>query len=148
MEQEGTAIYSRGSPLPALFSGEGEARVATLQVAQLNDRRAQEGAGKNMKTKLKPLGDHVLIKPIEEGEMTVGGVIIPEVAKEKPAEGVVVALGTGKTDEHGRKVPFEVKTGERVLLTKYGGTEVSFDEETYKIMSADDILAVVNEPRT
>ncbi len=101
-----------------------------------------------MKTKLKPLGDHVLIKPIEEGEMTVGGVIIPEVAKEKPAEGVVVALGTGKTDEHGRKVPFEVKTGERVLLTKYGGTEVSFDEETYKIMSADDILAVVNEART
>jgi chaperonin GroES len=96
-----------------------------------------------MAINLKPLGDRLLIEPAEEKEVKKGGIIIPDTAKEKPQEGVVVALGTGKTDDNGKKVPFEVKKGDRVLVSKYGGTEVKLDGKEYKIMSADDILAII-----
>jgi chaperonin GroES len=96
-----------------------------------------------MAMNLKPLGDRVLVEPAEEKEVKKGGIIIPDSAKEKPTEAIVVALGTGKTDDDGKKVPFEVKKGDRVLISKYGGTEVKIDGKEYKILNSDDILAVV-----
>lgn len=95
--------------------------------------------------KIKPLGDRVLVEPVEEQEIRKGGIIIPDTAKEKPTEAIVRALGTGKTDEKGNKIPFEVKVGDRVLISKYGGTEVKIDDKEYKILSSDDILAVIEE---
>lgn len=96
-----------------------------------------------MAMNLKPLGDRVLVEPAEERETKKGGIIIPDSAKEKPTEGVIVALGTGKTDDHGKKIAFEVKKGDRVLVSKYGGTEIKLDGKEYKIMNSDDILAVI-----
>src|SRR6185295_16719228 len=97
-----------------------------------------------MTTNLKPLGDRVLVEPVEEKETKKGGIIIPESAKEKPTEGIVIALGTGKTDDNGKKVAFEVKKGDRVLVSKYGGTEIKLDGKEYRIFSSDDILAVID----
>jgi len=92
---------------------------------------------------LKPLGDRVLVEPVEEKETKKGGIIIPDSAKEKPTEAAVIALGTGKTDDDGKKIPFEVKKGDRVLISKYGGTEVKLDGKEYKILNSDDILAII-----
>ncbi|MBN1916841.1 MAG: co-chaperone GroES [Verrucomicrobia bacterium] len=96
-----------------------------------------------MKTKVKPLGGRVLVKRLEETERTKGGIIIPDSAKEKPKEGEIVALGTGKIDKEGKKVAFNVAVGDRVLFTSYAGTEVTVNDEEYLIMSEDDILGVV-----
>jgi chaperonin GroES len=96
-----------------------------------------------LKAKVKPLGGRVLVKRLEETESTKGGIIIPDSAKEKPKEGTVVALGTGKIDKDGKKVAFNVKTGDRVLFTSYAGTEISVDDDEYLIMSEEDILGVV-----
>jgi len=96
-----------------------------------------------MSMNLKPLGDRVLVEPVEEKEVKKGGIIIPDSAKEKPTEGIVRALGTGKTDDQGKKIPFEVKVGDRVLVSKYGGTEVKLNDKDYKILNSDDILAVI-----
>jgi len=97
------------------------------------------------KIKIKPIGDRVLLKHIaEDKEQVRGGIIIPDSAKEKPQEAKVIALGTGKKDEDGKLVPFEVKVGDRVLITKYGGTEVKIDEEKYTIVREDDILGVLS----
>jgi chaperonin GroES len=97
-----------------------------------------------MAINVKPLGDRVLVEPAEEKEVKKGGIIIPDSAKEKPVESVVVALGTGKTDDDGKKVPFEVKKGDRVLTSKYGGTEIKIDGKEYKILNSEDILAVID----
>ena len=97
-----------------------------------------------MALNIKPLGDRVLVEPVEEREVKKGGIIIPDSAKEKPTEGIVRALGTGKTDDAGKKVPFEVKVGDRVLISKYGGTEIKLDERDYKLLNSDDILAVID----
>jgi chaperonin GroES len=96
-----------------------------------------------MALNVKPLGDRILVEPVEEKEVKKGGIIIPETAKEKPMESIVVALGTGKTDDNGKKVPFEVKKGDRVLVSKYGGTEIKLDGKEYKILNSDDLLAVL-----
>jgi chaperonin GroES len=96
-----------------------------------------------MALNIKPLGDRVLIEPVEEKEVKKGGIIIPDTAKEKPQEGVVRALGTGKLDENGKRIPFEVKVGDRVLVSKYGGTEIKVDDKEYKLMSSDDLLAIL-----
>jgi len=96
-----------------------------------------------MAINVRPLGDRVLVEPAEEKEVKKGGIIIPDSAKEKPTEGLIVALGTGKTDDNGKKVPFEVKKGDRVLVSKYGGTEIKLDGKEYKILNSDDILAVI-----
>jgi chaperonin GroES len=93
--------------------------------------------------KFKPMGDRVLVKPVEEQETKKGGIIIPDTAKEKPQEGKIVALGTGKKDEDGKVIPFEVKKGDKILFSKYGGTEVTIDNEKYLIMREDDILGVI-----
>jgi len=97
----------------------------------------------NMAINLKPLGDRVLVEPAEEKETKKGGIIIPDTAKEKPTEGIIRALGSGKTDDKGKKVPFEVKVGDRVLVSKYGGTEIKLDGKEYKILNSDDILGVI-----
>ncbi|HEV2803783.1 MAG TPA: co-chaperone GroES [Chthoniobacterales bacterium] len=92
---------------------------------------------------VRPLGDRVLVQPIEEKETKKGGIIIPDTAKEKPQEGNVVALGTGKLDDNGKKVEFTVKKGDKVLISKYGGTEIKVDGESYLIMREDDILGII-----
>jgi len=96
-----------------------------------------------MALNVKPLGDRILVEAIEEKETKKGGIIIPDSAKEKPQEGIIVALGTGKTNDDGKKIPFEVKKGDRVLVTKYGGTEIKLDNKDYKIFNADDIIAII-----
>ena len=96
-----------------------------------------------MAINVKPLGDRLLVEPVEEKEVKKGGIIIPDTAKEKPTEGLIIALGTGKTDDNGKKVPFEVKKGDRVLISKYGGTEIKLDGKEYKILNSDDILAII-----
>ena len=96
-----------------------------------------------MALKVKPLGDRVLVEAVEEQEVKRGGIIIPDSAKEKPSEAKVVALGTGKSYEDGKKVAFEVKVGDVVLVSKYGGTEIKVDGKEYKILNADDILAIL-----
>jgi chaperonin GroES len=94
--------------------------------------------------KIKPIGDRVLVKPLDDKEQkSTGGIIIPDTAKEKPQEGEVIALGTGKLDDEGNKIAFTVKAGDKVLISKYGGTEVKFDSTTYLIMREDDILGII-----
>ncbi|AWI09484.1 chaperonin GroES [Ereboglobus sp. PH5-5] len=94
------------------------------------------------KIKIKPVGDRVLVKHIEEKEQVRGGIIIPDSAKEKPQEAEVIALGSGKKDDSGKVVPFEVKVGDKVLISKYGGTEVKIDDEKYTLVREDDILGI------
>ncbi len=93
--------------------------------------------------KIKPLGDRVLVEPIETDEVTKGGIIIPDTAKEKPQEGKVIALGTGKLDDDGKVIPFNVKKGDTILLPKYGGAEIKLDDKSYQIVREEDILAVI-----
>ena len=93
--------------------------------------------------KIKPLGERVLVEPLKEGEVLKGGIIIPDTAKEKPQEGTVIALGTGKLDDDGKIIPFNVKVGDLVLMPKYGGTEVKMGGKEYQIMREEDILAVI-----
>src|SRR5205809_7508904 len=92
---------------------------------------------------VKPLGDRVVVHPIVEQETKKGRIIIPDTAKERPQEGKVVALGTGKVNEEGKKVDFTVKKGDKVLISKYGGTEIKIDGETFLIMREDDILGII-----
>ena len=96
-----------------------------------------------MALKIRPLHDRILVKRLEEQETVRGGIIIPDTAKEKPQEGSVVALGTGKVDDNGKKVEFTVKKGDKVLISKYGGTEIKVDGESYLIMREDDILGII-----
>jgi chaperonin GroES len=93
---------------------------------------------------IKPLGDRVLVESIEVKEQIKGGILIPDSAKEKPQEAKVVALGTGKNDDKGNKIPFDVKVGDIVLTSKYGGTEVKYEGKEYKILNSDDIQAIVD----
>jgi chaperonin GroES len=95
------------------------------------------------KPKITPLGDRVLVKQVDEDEQVKGGIIIPDSAKEKPQEAEVVALGTGKKDDAGNDVPFQVKKGDKVLISKYGGTDVKVDDVEYKILREEDILGIV-----
>jgi chaperonin GroES len=91
---------------------------------------------------LEPLEDRIVVKPGEEEETTVSGIVIPDTAKEKPQEGEVVAVGPGRFEE-GNRVPMDVKAGDRVLYSKYGGTEVKVEGEEYLVLSARDVLAIV-----
>jgi chaperonin GroES len=95
------------------------------------------------KLKLKPLGGRVIVEPIEQEEMTAGGIILPETAKEKPQEGKILAAGPGERDEDGKRIPMEVGVGDRVLYAKYSGTEVKMDGKKVLILRESDILAVV-----
>ncbi len=93
--------------------------------------------------KIRPLHDRVIVKRLEEEEKTKGGIIIPDTAKEKPIEGRVVAVGDGRVKKDGTRIALEVKKGDRVLFTKYGGTEVKIEGEEHLMMREDDILAVI-----
>ena len=93
--------------------------------------------------KIRPLNDRLLVQRLEEETTTAGGIIIPDSAKEKPAEGKVVAVGPGKLSEKGERVALQVAEGDRVLFSKYGGTDVKLDGEDYLIMREDDILGIV-----
>ncbi len=93
--------------------------------------------------KIKPLGDRVLIKPLEADQKTKGGIIIPDNAKEKPQEGEVIAVGSGKTDDSGKRIDMEVKKGDKILYGKYSGTEITFEGKEYIIMRESDILAIM-----
>ena len=95
--------------------------------------------------KVRPLNDRILVKRLEEEEMTKGGIIIPDSAKEKPAEGEVIAVGKGKINDKGDRIKMDVKVGDRVLFSKYGGTEVKIDGVDHLIMREDDILAIVEK---
>ena len=95
------------------------------------------------KVNVKPLGDRVLLELCEVAEQIKGGIVIPDTAKEKPQEFRVVALGTGKNDDKGKKIPFDVKVGDIVLTSRYGGTEVKVGDKEYKVVNQDDILAIV-----
>jgi chaperonin GroES len=93
--------------------------------------------------KLRPLQDRILVQRVEEENKTKGGIIIPDTAKEKPAEGKVVAVGNGKVAEDGQRIALELKVGDRVLFGKYSGTEVKVEGEEYLIMREDDVLGVI-----
>ncbi|MDR1720979.1 MAG: co-chaperone GroES [Endomicrobium sp.] len=93
---------------------------------------------------IRPLGERVLVKPAEVKEVKKGGIIIPDTAKEKPQEGEVVAVGTGRTTDDGKVIALNVKVGDKVLFGKYSGTEVKIDEVEHLIMSQDDILGIID----
>ena len=93
--------------------------------------------------RVKPLHDRVLVKRLEESEVIKGGIIIPDTAKEKPTEGEVVAVGSGKMQDDGKRSPMDVKAGDRILFGKYSGTEIKIDDQDYTIMREEEILAVL-----
>lgn len=93
-------------------------------------------------TKIRPLGDRVLVEPIEEKEEVKGGIIIPDTAKEKPMQGKVLAIGK-KVDKENKEIPFDVKVGDLVLLPKYGGTEVKIDDKKFQLVREEDLLGVI-----
>ena len=93
--------------------------------------------------KIRPLGDRVIVKPAEEKEVKKGGIIIPDTAKEKPQEGEVIAVGPGKVDDSGKKIPMDVKAGDKVLYGKYSGTEIKIDDKEHLIMNQDDIFGII-----
>ena len=96
--------------------------------------------------KLKPLGDRLIVRAIEEEETTASGLVLPDTAKEKPQKGNVIAVGDGKWDEDGEKrIPLDVSVGDKVLYSKYGGTEVKYDNEEYLILNARDVLAIIEK---
>ncbi len=98
-----------------------------------------------MTLNVRPIGDRILVEPIEEKEQNgkKGGIIIPDTAKEKPMESMVVAVGTGKTGDDGKKIFLEVKKGDRVLVSKYGGTEIKLNGKEFRIFNGDEVLAII-----
>jgi chaperonin GroES len=94
---------------------------------------------------IRPLHDRLIVKRLEEEEKTKGGIIIPDSAKEKPAEGKVIAVGAGRVKKDGTKLPMEVKKGDRILFVKYGGTEVKIDGEEHLIMKEEDVLGIIEK---
>ncbi len=94
--------------------------------------------------KLRPLQDRILVQRVDEETTTKGGIIIPDTAKEKPAEGKVTAVGNGKVGEDGKRIPLEVKKGDRILFGKYSGTEVKIGGEAYLIMREEDVLGIID----
>ncbi len=95
--------------------------------------------------KVRPLNDRILVRRLEEGEQRVGGIIIPDTAKEKPQQGKVIAVGTGKIKEDGARIPLDVREGDTILFGKYSGQEIKLDGEEYLIMREDEVLAVLAE---
>ena len=92
---------------------------------------------------IRPLHDRIIVHRLEEGEQQVGGIIIPDTAKEKPQQGTVIAAGNGKANDDGKRVPLDVKAGDRILFGKYSGQEMKLDGQEYFIMKEDDVLAVI-----
>jgi chaperonin GroES len=97
----------------------------------------------SMALNLKPLGDRLIVEPIESEEVTASGIVLPETAKEKPQQGKVLAVGAGRRDDEGKRIEMDVKEGETVLFAKYAGTEVKLDNKKYLILKETDVLAIV-----
>jgi chaperonin GroES len=97
------------------------------------------------KVVLKPLEDRIVVKPLEAEQVTASGLVIPDTAKEKPQEGEVLAVGPGRFDDSGKRVPLDVSVGDKVLYSKYGGTEVKYSGEEYLVLSARDVLAIIEK---
>jgi chaperonin GroES len=95
-------------------------------------------------SKIRPVGDRVVVKPAEKEEITKSGIVIPDTVKEKPQEGTIIAIGSGKINEKGDRTPLEVKAGDRVLFAKYGGTEFKFEGEDLLVLRESDILAILD----
>jgi chaperonin GroES len=98
-----------------------------------------------MAINFKPLGNRVLVEPIEQDEVTAGGIVLPDTAKEKPQQGMILATGPGARDEDGKRIPLDVAKGDKVLFAKYSGTEIKVDGKKYLILREDDILAIVGK---
>jgi len=98
-----------------------------------------------MKLNLKPLGDRLVIKPLEQEEVTASGIVLPETAKEKPQKGEVLSVGPGARDEDGKRIAMDVKAGDTVLFAKYAGTEIKIESEKLLILRESDVLAIVTE---
>lgn len=96
-----------------------------------------------MSMKLKPLGNRLVIEPIEQEEVTAGGIVLPETAKEKPQKGKVISIGPGERDEDGKRIPLDVAEGDTVLFAKYAGTEIKIDGKKLLILKESDVLAIV-----
>ena len=96
-----------------------------------------------MAMNMKPLGSRVLVEPVEENEITAGGIVLPETAKEKPQKGVILSVGPGDRDEDGKRIPMDVTVGDTVLFAKYGGTEIKMDGKKLLILRESDLLAIV-----
>jgi chaperonin GroES len=96
-----------------------------------------------MASEIRPVGDRLVVRPAAKEEATKSGIVIPDTAKEKPQEGVVIAIGSGKLLENGDRVPLEIKVGDRVLYAKYGGTEFKLDGDEYLVMRESDVLAIL-----
>lgn len=105
--------------------------------------KAKSKSKTKTKTKLVPLGDRIVIKPVVQEEVLASGILIPDTAKEKPQQGEVVAAGAGRLDENGKRVPMEVKVGDRILYAKYTGQEVKIEQEEYIVLSEKDVLCKV-----
>ncbi len=98
-----------------------------------------------MAVNLEPMADRVIVKPIEKEEVTKGGLVIPDTAKERPQEGEVIAVGPGRLSEDGKRIPIDVKKGDRVIYAKFGGTELKYDDVDYLVLRESDILARVSK---
>jgi chaperonin GroES len=97
-----------------------------------------------MALKIRPLGDRILVKRLEEGETVRGGIIIPDTAKEKPQEGKVIAAGNGKVGDDSKRIPLDVKAGDKILFGKYSGSEVKIEDDEYLILREEDVLAILD----
>jgi len=98
-----------------------------------------------MALNLKPLGSRVLVEPLEQDDITAGGIVLPETAKEKPQQGLILAIGPGSRDEDGKRIPMDVAKGDKILFAKYSGTEIKLDGKKYLILREEDILAIVGK---
>ena len=96
-----------------------------------------------MSVSIKPLEDRIVVRPVEAEQVTASGLVIPDTAKERPQEAEVIAVGPGRVDDNGNRVPVDVKVGDKVIFSKYGGTELKYNGEEYLVLSARDVLAVV-----
>jgi chaperonin GroES len=104
-----------------------------------------ERGGRQVSVSIKPLEDRIVVQAVEAEETTASGLVIPDTAKEKPQEGEVLAVGPGRIDDNGNRVPLDVKKGDKVIYSKYGGTEVTYSGEEFLILSARDVLAIVEK---
>jgi chaperonin GroES len=112
-------------------------KIEGIEIELINRRRMK-------KMKIRPLNDRVIVSRMEEEQKTAGGIIIPDTAQEKPQEGKIIAVGPGKQDDDGKRIPLEVKEGDRILFSKYAGTEIKIDGEDHIFMKEDDILGILN----
>jgi chaperonin GroES len=115
--------------------------MTTVAASEGSARREKHTLNGGLKMKLKPLGDRLIVRAIEEEETTASGIVLPDTAKEKPQKGKVLAVGDGKIDDDGKRIPLDVSEGDEVLYSKYGGTEIKIDGEELLVLRESDVLA-------